>query len=382
MNKLRVVLFFGLLVVVIAIARYNSKPKSQAESPIFPASGSHAASSAAVVPATSPSPLPAATSSPQPNQSADFHKAAERVSPAVILVSVFDGSGKLLRTGTGFFVSDDGKFVTSKYVVEGGANAVAKTTDGRIYNVSGVLAEGNALDLAVLKAEPKKQVPFLVPNKSALTEQGARIAVIGSPLTRRSAALFEGTISARRSDQAGERLELAAAVPSQSIGSPVINGKGEVIGVVTSQDGPGAVANMRTSNELDSILAGLGTGAAAGWQAQISPLSPLPPAEGPLPTPPPRKQKIPLAGSQTGGARLVYSPTPQYPNAARNVDSPIKGSGRYRLTFNAKGDVTDIQIIQSARNPALDGAATAALRKWKAAPGQQWQATVPITFQP
>ena len=313
---------------------------------------------------------------------ADFRKAAERLSPAVILVSVFDGSGKLLRTGTGFFVSDDGKFVTSKYVIEGSANAVAKTPDGRIYNVSGVLAEGDALDLAVLKAEPKKQVPFLTPNKAAPPEQGARVAVIGSPLTRRPSALFEGTISARRSDGRGEWLELAAAVPNQSIGSPVINEKGEIIGVVTSQNGPSAVANMRTSNELDSILAGLGTSAAAGWQAQISPQSPPPPAMGPLPTPPARKQKVPLAGSSSGNTRLVYSPAPQYPTEARHAHFPIKGTGRFRLTFNGKGDVTDIQIIQSTRSPTLDGAATEALRKWKAAPGQQWQATVPITFQP
>ena len=219
MNKLRVVFFFALLAIVVAIARWNSNPKSQAESPTFPTPASQIASST-----TAPVPeMPAATPSPQLNQNpaADFRKVSERVNPAVILVSVFDNSGKLLRTGTGFFVADDGRFVTSKYVVEGGANAVAKMNDGRIYNVSGILAEGNVLDLAVLKAEPKKPVPFVTPVKAQPPAIGAPVAVIGSSLGGAKASLSEGKIAARKSDQNGEWLELSATISSEAVGSPV-----------------------------------------------------------------------------------------------------------------------------------------------------------------
>jgi TonB family protein len=374
MNKLRVLFFFGLLGTVVAIARCNSNPKSQAESPTFPTPASQIASNTTAPAAAE---IPAATATPPPNQSpaADFRKASERVNPAVILVSVFDGSGKLLRTGTGFFVAADGRFVTSKYIAEGGANAVAKMSDGRIYDVSGILAEGNALDLAVLKAEPSKPVPFVAPVKAGSPAIGAPVAVIGSSLGHRKTALSEGKISARKSDQNGEWLELSATISSESVGSPVVNENGDIIGVVTSQNAPGGAANIvRLSADVDSLLGHVARGASAAWQVQAPP----PPAVGPTP---PRTPKA-LVGREGPNSRLTYSPIPQYPTAARHSYFPLKGSGRYRVIFTAKGDVKSVEIVQSTHSDLLDAAASDALRKWKAAPGQEWTATVPITFQP
>src|SRR6266581_934735 len=51
---------------------------------------------------------PQAQASASPTVSSDLRAVAERASPAVILISVFDEAGKLLRTGTGFFISEDG----------------------------------------------------------------------------------------------------------------------------------------------------------------------------------------------------------------------------------------------------------------------------------
>ena len=74
------------------------------------------------------SPTQQPSSSPLPSQplevkaekapSLDLPKLANRVQPAVILVTVFDSSGKLLRTETGFFISDDGRFVTTARAIE------------------------------------------------------------------------------------------------------------------------------------------------------------------------------------------------------------------------------------------------------------------------
>jgi TonB family protein len=385
MNTLRVAFFFGLLAVVVAIARCNSNSKSQAESPIFPTATATPQIAIATPAVTAAPTTVAALSAPLvQHQSAELRKGGEKIKSAVILVSVFDGSGKLLRTGSGFFVSEDGRFVTSKYVVDGAANAVAKTVDGRIYNVSGVLVEGDTLDVAVLKAETKNPVAFVSFAKAAPPEKGKRIGVIGSVLTRNQGSHFEATIAEQRSDQSGQWLELSSAIPIELMGSPVIDEHGEIIGIATSQHAPGAIANVvRTSSEVDAVLARLGPSMVAGWQAaqKMQPSAP-PPAEGPLPTPPPRKQKIPLAGTQSGNTQLVYSPSPQYPTAARHSYFPLQGTGRFRLTFNANGDVTDVQTIQSTRSVLLDGAASETLRRWKAKPGRQWQATVPITFKP
>lgn len=297
---------------------------------------------------------------------------AERIRPAVISISAFDTSGKLRRTGTGFFVSEDGRFVTSRSVLDGAANAVAKTNDGRIFNVSGILAEDIAVDLAIVRAEVKDPVAPLLTTKAALPEPGAPVAVIASSLARREASFLEGTISARSSDPTGEWFELSMPIPSEAAGSPVVNEKGETIGVVTSQRGKGTAVNVvRAPSALVSLMAKVSPDAKTRWLvAQSSPTpSPGSPGEGPQ--------------RKTGQSKLIYHPAPAYPTAARHVHfAPAKGSGRYRITFAANGNVKNVQIIQSTRNDTLDSAAIDTLRKWKAEPGAEWSANVPISFQP
>jgi len=370
-NKLRVILFFALLGVVILIARHNSKPTSRPESPTFSTPESQIASTNAA--SSVPTPAPAASPSPPPKQdaSANFQAASERIRSAVILLSVFDNSGKLLRNGTGFFIADDGRFITSKSVVEGAAYAVAKTSDGGLYNVSGFLTEAG--ELAVLKAEPKKTVLFIGPLKAESPAKGAPIAAIPSPLSRQKSKLVEGIVSAEKSDLNGSWLEASAPIPPESLGAPVIIETGEVVGVVASQTGPGGTTNIvRTAGEVEAMVKRIATGAVAAWPPGAVP----PPAESP-----PEKGKT-LVGRKPTNSRLIYNPIPQYPLAARHSHFPIKGSGRYRVTFNGKGDVSSVEVVQSTHSDTLDTAATDALRKWKAAPGQEWTATVPITFQP
>src|ERR1700730_9388717 len=160
-----------LLFIVLSMAW--CRPRSTSPSAGMP--------SATVSPAVSPSPKGAAGASPPltaspsaaPTETAssELRKAADKAAPAVVQLRVFDSSGKLLRTGTGFFISDDGKLVASRDLVEGGVNAVVTTSDHKIYNVAGVLAESPELDLAVLKADTK-QVAFVPLNKIAAVEAG------------------------------------------------------------------------------------------------------------------------------------------------------------------------------------------------------------------
>jgi TonB family protein len=262
--------------------------------------------------------------------------------------------------------------------MEGGAHAIAKTSDGRIHNVSGMLAKGATLDLIILKAQPKKGVPFFSVRKTA-TDQGSPVAVIGNPLTGRDPLLADGKISTKRSDQSGESFELSMPIPNE-VGAPVVNESGEIVGIVTQGAQEAKGNTVRAASALNSLLAQIDP------EAKISQLtgnsleeSPAPPSDG-LST---RKTKISLATTQpAGNSRLIYSPAPGYPSTARRSNSPLKGSGRFRITFAPNGEVRDVAVIQSTRNATLDNAAVEALRQWKARPGQEWTANVPITFQP
>lgn len=290
----------------------------------------------------------------------DLATLAKDTGPAVILVSVFDSSGNLTTTGTGFFVADNGRFVTSARLIAGGVNAVAKTADGKIYNVAGILAASSALDLAVLKADAKS-VPFL-PLNPAAPQPGAHVAVIGSPLKNNARPPLTATI--KRSEVNEDWLEVAPPLAKDVIGFPVVDGNGEVLGIVTlaSEEAPGVV---RTSAAQSQLLASIVPNAIARW-----PGSPSPSALAQKPTP------KPAAG------RVVYKAPPIYPAQARSSNPPIKGSGRFRIVFSAAGEAQQVQITRSTGNALLDGAATAALSQWKATPGREWSINVPVTFAP
>jgi TonB family protein len=276
-----------------------------------------------------------------------------KVRPSVIWVTTFDSKGNLLRTESGFFISADGRFVTTSHAVESGVNAVAKTGDGGIYNVSGVLTLSKSADLAVLKADvkPPKLLRFLDLNKTGELSAGARVAIVGSALAGNEGNARETTITAQSSD----RLEIAGAIAPSSIGSPVVNENGDVIGIVAST---GEKTVARPVAALDLVLSRVTPDTQARWP-QTAETSPTP--------------------HTTPKPRLLYAPAPSFPPGQSLPGQ--SGTGRFRLTFDAQGNVTNIQIVASTGNPYFDQAAIKTLRQWKSAPSQGWQATVPVTFR-
>ena len=363
-----------LLFIILAISWYGKKPQTEVTGSPTPAQTSSPSAFAALPPSPSasgavaqPSPPPSSkTSSPE------FQKVASKVGPAVILVTVFDPSGRLVRTGTGFFISEDGRFVTNSHIVEGGANAVAKSADGKIRNVIGVLTSSDELDLAVLKAETKTGVPFLLLSK--VSEQtGTSVAVIGSSLVRREQPLAAATISAQRSDQRADRLETSNPISNDAEGSPVVDVNGVVLGIVTPTREQGAIGTVvRPASTLESLLVQIKPDAKARWAAAS--------IESSSPQPNPSPQPSARAAADNRKSKLTYNPAPRYPPEARL--SRISGSGRFRIIFSADGEARDVRVIQSTGKPVLDQAAADSLRQWKSEPGHEWSVVVPITFKP
>ena len=352
MNLRLPLLRYALWVAVFAAVGCGRKSTSQvvSGSPVAQSSSvspvTAATQSPAVAPSTTPSPGTKANQSP----SSDLAKLETRVRPSVIWLTVFDAKGNLLRTQSGFFISPEGRFVTTERAIDGGINAVAKTADGGIYNVSGILAASKALDLAVLQAEVKR-VTFVEPNKNGNLSPGAGVVVVGSGLAGDEGGAREMTIASRDP----ERLEITGATPLSAVGSPVVNRDGEVVGVVTSA---GEKTIARPSAALDSLLSRVAAGVQASWPATAE------------------KSATPRA---TPKPRLVYAPAPAFPPSA-SVPG-LSGTGRFRLSFDAQGNVTNIQLVQSTGNRIFDESAIRTLQQWKCSPGQGWVVTVPVTFR-
>lgn len=347
-----------LLFVVLSMAWCKPRPQPQTTGVPSSSAAPSAPTRPATLPKASPTSTPAPKGSATESQSPELRKARGKTAPAVIQVSVFDASGKLLRTGTGFFVSDDGKFVTNRSLVEGGVNAIATTSDKKIHNVAGVLAESPEFDLAVLKAEAK-QVPFLPLNNVATPERGARVTIVRSPMTGREGTNSDTEIAARRSDEKGEWLDLSTPPANETSGSPVVNENGVVIGIISSDRAKTPPAyGVLSSNSLQSFLVKVDPNIAARWAAAPSPTK----------SPKPYKGKI------------IFSPSPNYPSDA--YDAIIKGSGNYRITFDTTGRVKNVQVLRSTGAASLDRAAVTAFQQWKSEPGQEWSINIPVSFQP
>jgi len=255
--------------------------------------------------------------------------------------------------------------------MEGGAHAIAKTANGKLLNVAGILVDVPSDDLAILECEVKEPVKFVSPNPEALADAGARVAIVHSPSGRGKVPAVESTVSKKHNEPGRYWLELSTSVSNDGLGAPVVDGRGEVIGLVTRGPGDPAVV-VRPSATLNAVMARTPNQPnKAKFLAEETPPSP---AEGPL-------RKVPLAQNPQGRSKLIYSPAPAYPTSARSSYGAVKGTGRFRLTFDATGQVKNIVILRSTQNGALDQAAVEALRRWKAAPGEEWTLNVPITFQ-
>jgi TonB family protein len=268
-------------------------------------------------------------------------------------VTAFDAKGNLLRTETGFFISADGRLATTERTVERGANAVAKTADGGIYNISGILVSSKELDVAVLQADvkPRKLLRFLELNRTGELPVGASVVVIGSALAGNDGSAREMTIAAEH----GNDLELRGTTPASAAGSPVVDEAGTVVGVVTSA---GEKTIARSSAALASLFSKVTSDTRPRWLAS---------AEG-SPTPKP-----------TPKPRLLFAPAPAFPPGVSQ--GGVSGTGRFRLSFDPNGNVTNVQIVKSTGNPYFDQSAIKTFQQWKSAPSQGWQATVPVTFQ-
>src|SRR5262245_7091674 len=288
MRLFRNTLGCSLCLAIFAMAGCGKKSTSQlvGESPV--ASSPSPAVASTTVRSPSPSSCPIQATPPAVGQSPalDSSRLENSVRPAVFWITVFDSSGKLLRTETAFFISGEGRFITTAHAIEGGINAVAKMADGRIYNVSGVIEASTSLNLAVLQADVK-YVPFLTLKKNPNLETDRRIGVVGSGLAGTEGTPRDVTISTQQSD----RLEIAGPISSSSIGSPVVSENGEVVGVVISA---GERATVRPLTAGESLLGRIASDAKPRWPEAANATA----TATPRPTPKPR---------------LVYAPAPSFP---------------------------------------------------------------------
>ncbi|WP_373925139.1 DegQ family serine endoprotease [Duganella sp. sic0402] len=132
--------------------------------------------------------------------------------------------------GSGFILSADGYVMTNAHVVDGADEVFVTLTDKREFKAK-VLGADARTDVAVLKIEGEK-LPFLLMGDSDKIRAGEWVIAIGSPFNLEN-TVTAGIISAKARDT-GEYLPLIqsdVAVNPGNSGGPLINMRGEVIGI-------------------------------------------------------------------------------------------------------------------------------------------------------
>ncbi len=149
--------------------------------------------------------------------------------------------------------------VTNFHVIEGATSAVVKFPDGAFYFVEGVLAGDRDRDIAVLKIEASgKEFPFLPLGNSERVVVGEHVVAIGSPLAQ-EATVSDGIVSGLREEKELGRkvIQITAPISHGSSGGPLLNLRGEVIGITTFGLWPGQNLNFAIpANYMAPLIVG------------------------------------------------------------------------------------------------------------------------------
>ena len=152
-----------------------------------------------------------------------------KASPAVVTVRSNRGHG------SGFLVSANGYIITNAHVVQ---DTVAVVTvmmaDGKTEMPADVVGFArNGLDLAILKINRKGKLPTLSLGSQKSVQVGNNVYAIGTPLEEENQSTFTSGIVSGLRDK-GQTIQHSAAINSGNSGGPLLNERGEVIGVNSS----------------------------------------------------------------------------------------------------------------------------------------------------
>src|SRR2546423_6429460 len=121
------------------------------------------------------------------------------------------------------------------HVIKGAQRVEIHTLEGkgRTYPVAGALAIDEEADLALLSVNLPEEKSRPLPVSRSLPEEGEQIFLIGNPL-RLEGSVSDGIVSAvREVPDVGRIIQITAPVSHGNSGSPLLNMRGEVIGIVT-----------------------------------------------------------------------------------------------------------------------------------------------------
>lgn len=159
-----------------------------------------------------------------------------------------DANGQPLSLGSGFLVRD-GEIASNLHIIEGASQGYVKFIGEKAkHNIQGFTGIDADRDLVLLKIPPIRIPPLLLGNSDEV-EVGEPVYAVGNPLG------FSGI----RQIGSDKLLQITAPISPGSSGGPILNSKGEVIGVSVGTFSEGQNLNFAIpSNYLKVLIAKAG----------------------------------------------------------------------------------------------------------------------------
>lgn len=138
--------------------------------------------------------------------------------------------------GTGVIITEDGYIVTNNHVVRGATELTVRLSDGREFT-GNVVGQDDKTDIAVIKIDARNLMPAELGNSDEM-EVGEWVLAMGSPFGL-DQTVTAGIISAKGRGNVGitdyeDFLQTDAAINPGNSGGPLVNMRGEVIGINTA----------------------------------------------------------------------------------------------------------------------------------------------------
>lgn len=155
-----------------------------------------------------------------------------RTKPAVVCLKTLDGFG------SGFFVTETGVIATNAHVARGGSSLLALLPNGQQLEAKVVYIDAD-LDISLAKVAPPSPdfvFPRLVLADATLVQQGESVLAIGNPGDAMLFSVTKGIVSGVGKFAAagpGTWIQTDAPINPGNSGGPLVNTRGEVIGLNT-----------------------------------------------------------------------------------------------------------------------------------------------------
>jgi len=162
--------------------------------------------------------------------------------------------------GSGWVLDKSGIIVTNNHVVDGAAKIMIQFADGRTYQGNSSNVSRDPLtDLAIIKVD-LDNLPAAAIGDSSKLRVGEWVVAIGNPLGKGIRAK-EGTISGIKvslsmdeEESLYDLIETSAAINPGNSGGPLVNMKGEVVGITSAKIAEVGVEGMGYAISINSAM--------------------------------------------------------------------------------------------------------------------------------